>query len=63
LGFNAYVALSRSHGRNTIQLLQDFWTDMFTTHPSEQLRDEDNCPNNLSAFTDLNFGNGKYIYD
>ena len=62
-GFNAYVALSRSRGRNTIQLLRDFRTDMFTTHPSEQLRDEDDRLNDLSTTTDLNFRNGKYIYD
>jgi hypothetical protein len=27
-----------------MQLLWDFWTDMFTTHPSEQLMDEDRSP-------------------
>ncbi|KAG1832383.1 hypothetical protein EV424DRAFT_1312987, partial [Suillus variegatus] len=35
--FNAYVALSHSHGRDTIRLLQDFEDDLFTRHPSESL--------------------------
>ena len=39
--FNAYVALSRSHGRDTIRLLRDFEERLFTVHPSEELRHED----------------------
>lgn len=39
--FNAYVALSRSRGRDNIRLLRDFDTTLFTTHPSEDLRVED----------------------
>jgi ATP-dependent exoDNAse (exonuclease V) alpha subunit len=35
--FNAYVALSRSRGRDTIRLLRDFDEKLFTTHPNEQL--------------------------
>ncbi|KAH9028601.1 hypothetical protein EDB85DRAFT_1892456 [Lactarius pseudohatsudake] len=40
-GFNAYVALSRSRGRDTIRLLRDFDQRIFTVHPNEQLREED----------------------
>ncbi|KII87046.1 hypothetical protein PLICRDRAFT_112999 [Plicaturopsis crispa FD-325 SS-3] len=39
--FNAYVALSRSRGRDTIRLLRDFDDKLFTQHPSEDLRVED----------------------
>jgi ATP-dependent exoDNAse (exonuclease V) alpha subunit len=39
--FAAYVALSRSHGRDTIRLLRDFDETIFTKHPSEYLRRED----------------------
>lgn len=38
--FGAYVALSRSRGRDTIRLLRDFEDRIFTTHPSESLRNE-----------------------
>ena len=40
-GFNAYVALSQSRGRNTIRLLRDFDDKFFTIHPNEDLRKED----------------------
>ena len=40
-GFNAYVALSRSRGRNTIRLLREIDSKLFTEHPSEILREED----------------------
>ena len=39
--FNAYVALSRSCGHSTIRLLWDFKDKLFTMHPFEELRDED----------------------
>lgn len=39
--FNAYVTLSRSRGRKTIRLLRDFDNKLFTVHPDEQLRLED----------------------
>ena len=39
--FNIYVALSRSRGWDIIQLLQDFEDRLFTQHPSEYLRQED----------------------
>ena len=39
--FNAYVGLSRSRGRDTIRLLRECQEGLFTTHPSEDLREED----------------------
>ncbi|RDB28920.1 ATP-dependent DNA helicase RRM3 [Hypsizygus marmoreus] len=39
--FHAYVALSRGRGRDSIRLLRDFADNLFTTHPSEDLRQED----------------------
>ena len=36
-----YVALSRGRGREQIRLLRDFNDDLFTKHPSEDLRMED----------------------
>ncbi|KIL62628.1 hypothetical protein M378DRAFT_80921 [Amanita muscaria Koide BX008] len=39
--FNAYVALSRSSGRDTIRLLREFDEQLFTTAPSEALEAED----------------------
>lgn len=36
--FSAYVALSRSRGRDNIRLLRDFDANMFQNHPSEALR-------------------------
>ncbi|KIN93990.1 hypothetical protein M404DRAFT_169455, partial [Pisolithus tinctorius Marx 270] len=41
--FNAYVALSRSWGHDTIWLLRDFDVQLFTQHPSEYLWNEDEC--------------------
>jgi len=38
--FNAYVALSRSKGRDAIRVLRDFEDNLFTRHPSEDLREE-----------------------
>jgi hypothetical protein len=38
--FAAYVALSRSKGQHTIRLLRDFDEKIFTCHPSEHLRHE-----------------------
>ena len=35
-----YVALSRSRGRDTIQLLRDFDNNLYQNHPSEALRRE-----------------------
>jgi ATP-dependent exoDNAse (exonuclease V) alpha subunit len=36
--FSAYVALSRSRGRDTIRLLRDLDANLFQNHPSEALR-------------------------
>ena len=36
--FSVYVALSRSRGRKTIQILRDFDPALFMHHPSEDLR-------------------------
>lgn len=40
-GFTVYVTLSRSRGRDTVRILRDFDTTLFTRHPSERLQDED----------------------
>lgn len=45
--FNAYVALSRAHGRDCIRLLRDFDDNLFIRHPSEDLRVEDERMNEL----------------
>jgi ATP-dependent exoDNAse (exonuclease V) alpha subunit len=39
--FSAYVALSRSKGRDRIRLLRGYEPDLFTTHPSLDLEAED----------------------
>ncbi|KAI9435786.1 hypothetical protein H4582DRAFT_1817282 [Lactarius indigo] len=39
--FDAYVSLSRSRGRQTIQFLWDFEDSIFTTSPNADLRNED----------------------
>lgn len=49
--FNAYVALSRSRGRDTIRLLRDFDDKLFTTHPSTELRAEDERLDKLDSTT------------
>lgn len=38
--FSAYVALSRSRGRDTIRILRDFDRTAFEHHPSEDLRED-----------------------
>ncbi|GAW07739.1 ATP-dependent DNA helicase PIF1 [Lentinula edodes] len=50
--FSAYVALSRSRGRKTIRLLRGFDEQIFVTHPSEQLRVEDERLHVLSEQTE-----------
>ncbi|KAF8125257.1 hypothetical protein EV363DRAFT_1119588, partial [Boletus edulis] len=49
--FNAYVALSRSRGRESIRLLHPFDEKLFTSHPSEHLRTEDERLNRLDEVT------------
>ena len=39
--FAAYVVLSRSTGHESIRLLRDFDERLFTTHPSQDLKDKD----------------------
>jgi ATP-dependent exoDNAse (exonuclease V) alpha subunit len=50
-GLNAYVALSRSRGRDTIRLLRDFDNRMFTVHPNDELREEDERLRILESIT------------
>jgi len=50
-GFNAYVALSRGRGRETIRVLWDFDEKLFTVHPNEELRAEDMRLDRLAATT------------
>lgn len=60
--FSAYVALSRSRGRGTIRLLRDFENELFTRHPSEDLRQEDVRLLRLSTETEDDYNLGKYTY-
>jgi len=53
--FNAYVALSRSRGRETIRLLRDFDDDLFIHHPSEDLRREMSRLEELDKKTQIKF--------
>ena len=57
--FNAYVALYRSKGRDTICLLWDFEDNLFTRHPWEDPREEE--LNSLSSENAKRYYyNGKY---
>ncbi|KAJ2912091.1 hypothetical protein MD484_g8323, partial [Candolleomyces efflorescens] len=38
--FNIYVALSRGRGRDSLRILRNFDHELFTRHPSEELRSE-----------------------
>jgi hypothetical protein len=58
--FNAYVALSRSKGRDTIRLLRDFEDKLFTRHPSEDLREEELRLTKLAERTKRDYYEGKY---
>lgn len=53
--FNAYVALSRGRGRDSIRLLRDFNPDLFTTHPSENLRAEMSRLHALARQTQIDY--------
>ncbi|KAI9430689.1 hypothetical protein H4582DRAFT_1823603 [Lactarius indigo] len=59
-GFNAYIALSRSRGRDTIRLLRDFDKRLFTVHPNETLRTEDTRLEELAAHTVERYHAGEY---
>ena len=58
--FAAYVALSRSRGRETIRLLGDFDNELFTSHPSEDLRHEDRRLAEKSRITNDRWEHGLY---
>ena len=58
--FAAYIALLRSRGRDTIQLLQTFDETIFTKHPSEALRLEDERLQGLDADTWDKFDTGYF---
>jgi hypothetical protein len=58
--FNAYVALSRGRGRQTIRLLRDFDDLLFTRHPSESLRVEDERIVDLTRKTKDDYLKGVY---
>lgn len=60
--FSAYVALSRSRGRATIRLLRDFDDNIFTKHPSEALRLEDERLWTLAKETMIKYKSGGYDY-
>jgi len=58
--FNAYIALSWSHGQETIRLLRDFDNNLFTHHPSEDLQIEDKWIDTLAKETRANYIKGTY---
>jgi GTPase SAR1 family protein len=60
--FAAYVALSRSRGRDTICLLRDFDDRLFTVHPSEDLREQDERLETLVQQTKEKWEAGLYKY-
>ncbi|KAJ7573124.1 hypothetical protein C8J56DRAFT_805229 [Mycena floridula] len=60
--FHVYVALSRSKGRDNIRILRDFEPDLFTKHPSEELKLEDVRLERLVDRTILEFRNGVHDY-
>jgi hypothetical protein len=59
-GFNTYVTLSRSRGRETIRLLRDFNEKLFTVHPNEQLQREDQRLEVLEKKTEEHFEAGEF---
>ena len=61
--FSAYVALSRSRGRDSVHLLRDFDDTIFMKHPSEDLRREDERLEILIKNTTARFETGYYEYE
>lgn len=59
-GFNIYVALSCSHGRKNIRLLRPFDHKLFTIHPNEKLRQEDERLRALETLTTVRFLAGEF---
>lgn len=58
--FAAYIALSWSHSRHRIRLLRDFKDEIYTQHPSEELRVEDERLKMLTEETARRFDAGFY---
>lgn len=58
--FHAYVALSRSRGREMVRLLRDFDERLFTIHPSEHLRKEDDRLEILEKETMWRYNAGEF---
>ena len=58
--FSTYVMLSCSRGCETIRLLGDFDDNLFTKHPSENLRQEDSRLAELTVSTKEAYDNGPY---
>jgi len=58
--FNAYVALSCAHGQDSTCLLWDFENDLFTCHPCEHLRQEEQWLLNAAKNTYLRYEEGYY---
>ncbi|KAJ7598288.1 hypothetical protein C8J56DRAFT_720732, partial [Mycena floridula] len=53
--FHVYVSLSRSKGRSNIRILRRFEPHLFTRHPSQALRVEDERLDLLIARTSMDF--------
>ena len=60
--FTAYVALLRSRGRHMIRLLHDFDEQLFTTHPSRDLFEEDKRLHTAAEDTQKKWEAGFYNY-
>ena len=60
--FAAYIALSRSRGRESIRLLRDFDDKIFTKLPSEHLQAEEFQLADLTRKTKVKFEAGMYNY-
>jgi ATP-dependent exoDNAse (exonuclease V) alpha subunit len=61
--FAAYVALSRSKGRDTIRLLRDFEDELFTKPPAADLQDIDSKLARLVQDTKEKWDAGVYKYN
>jgi hypothetical protein len=59
----AYVALSRSRGQHKICLLRDFDVKLFTTHPSADLKEEDQRLTIAAEETKQKYLAGLYNYN
>ena len=59
-GFNVYVSLSRSLGRENIRLLRPVDHKLFTAHPNEKLRQEDIRLRSLEELTTICYNAGDF---